>query len=195
MRPLDEITGAVVDASVKIHKELGPGLLESVYEVILARELERRGFDVERQRLINFEYDGMFFEEGFRIDLLVDRRVVVELKSVEMLAPVHSKQLLTYLRLMDMHVGLLINFGEATLKDGLRRIVNGLPSSASPYLRVNRAIEGTEKYVSRGGAGDTEGTQRERSEGRSEGEEESSLDGHFKDEKNVENTEENLWEG
>ncbi len=191
MRPLDEITGAVVDASVKIHKELGPGLLESVYEVILARELERRGFDVERQRLISFEYDGMFFEEGFRIDLLVDRRVVVELKSVEMLAPVHSKQLLTYLRLMDMHVGLLINFGEATLKDGLRRIVNGLPSSASPYLRVNRAIEGTEKYVSRGGAGDTEGTERERSEGEAE----SSLDGHFNDEKNVENTEENLWEG
>lgn len=138
MKELDEITGAIVDTSVKIHMELGPGLLESVYEVVLARVLEQRGFQVERQKAICFEYDRMLFEEGFRTDLLVERRVIVELKSVEKLAPVHSKQLLTYLRLMNLPVGLLINFGAATLKEGLQRIVNKLPSSVSPRLRVNQ---------------------------------------------------------
>lgn len=85
MRELDEITGAVIEASIQIHRDLGPGLLESVYEVVLARSLERRGFEVERQKPIRFEYDGMVFDEGFRTDLLVDCRVVVELKSVEKL--------------------------------------------------------------------------------------------------------------
>ena len=137
MKELDDITGAVVDAAVKIHKELGPGLLESVYEAVLARALERRGLQVERQKVIRFEYDGMVFDEGFRTDLLVEGRVIVELKSVEKLAPVHSKQLLTYLRLVNLPVGLLINFGSATLKEGLHRIVNKLLSSASSRLRVN----------------------------------------------------------
>ena len=137
MKGLDDITGAVVDASLKIHMGLGPGLLESVYEVVLARALELRGFRVERQKAIRFEYEEMIFEEGFRIDLLVEGCVVVELKSVEKLAPVHSKQVLTYLRLMNLQVGLLINFGAATLKEGLHRIVNNLPPSASPRLRVN----------------------------------------------------------
>ncbi|HYM60546.1 MAG TPA: GxxExxY protein [Thermoanaerobaculia bacterium] len=139
MHELDDITGAIVDASMKIHKELGPGLLESVYEVVLARALMRRGFQVERQVPIRFEYDGMVFEEGFRVDLLVDERVIVELKSVEKLARVHAKQLLTYLRLLDLPVGLLVNFGAATLKEGLHRIVNNLPSTASPSLRVNQS--------------------------------------------------------
>ena len=139
MKELDDITGAVVDAAMKIHMDLGPGLLESVYEAVLARALERRGLQVERQKVIRFEYDGMVFDEGFRTDLLVEGRVVVELKSVEKLAPVHSKQLLTYLRLMNLPVGLLINFGSATLKEGLHRIVNKLPSSASPRLRVNQS--------------------------------------------------------
>ena len=103
---------------------------------MLARALERKGLQVERQKVIRFEYDGMVFEEGFRADLLVEGRVVVELKSVEKLAPVHSKQLLTFLRLMNLPVGLLINFGSATLKEGLHRVVNKLPSSASPRLRV-----------------------------------------------------------
>jgi iron complex transport system substrate-binding protein len=138
MKPLDDITGDIVDAALKIHMGLGPGLMESVYEAVLARALERRGFLVERQKAIRFEYDGMVFEEGFRADLIVDSRVVVKLKSVERLAPVHSKQLLTYLRLLDLPVGLLINFGAATLKDGLHRIVNRLPPSASPRLRVNQ---------------------------------------------------------
>ena len=136
--PLDDITGAMVDAALKIHMELGPGLLESVYEVVLARALEKRGFRVERQKVIRFEYDGVVFEEGFRADLLVEGCVLLELKSVESLAPVHSKQVLTYLRLMNLQVGLLINFGAATLKEGLHRIVNNLPNSASPRLRVNR---------------------------------------------------------
>ena len=138
MMELDEITGAIIDCSIKIHIELGPGLLESVYETVLARSLDKRGLRVERQQVIRFEYDGMVFEEGFRIDLLVEGRVIVELKSVEKLAPVHSKQLLTYLRLTNLHVGLLINFGAATLKEGLHRIVNKLSASDSAGLRVNR---------------------------------------------------------
>jgi iron complex transport system substrate-binding protein len=134
---LDDITGAIVDASLHIHKDLGPGLLESVYEAVLARSLEKRGLRIERQKVVRFEYDGMVFEEAFRIDLLVEGSVIVELKSVEKLAPVHSKQLLTYLSLMHLPIGLLINFGAATLKEGLHRIVNNLPPSASPRLRVN----------------------------------------------------------
>ena len=140
MKELDDITGAVVDAALKIHMDLGPGLLESVYESVLARALQRHGLQVERQKTIRFEYDGMVFEEGFRTDLLVEGRVVVELKSVENLAPVHSKQLLTYLRLMNLQVGLLINFGAAALKEGLHRVVNNLPNSASPRVRVNHSV-------------------------------------------------------
>ncbi len=139
MKELDEVTGAIVDSAIKIHVDLGPGLLESVYETVLARILERRGFRIERQKTIRFEYDGLVFDEGFRTDLIVNERVVVELKSVEKLAPVHGKQLLTYLRLMNLPVGLLINFGAATLKEGLHRIVNNLQPSASPRLRVNQS--------------------------------------------------------
>jgi len=140
MRELDETTGGIVDASVRIHRDLGPGLLESVYEAVLARALYQRGFQVERQKAIRFEYQGMVIEEGFRIDLLVDGRVIVELKSVERLEPVHAKQLLTYLKLTSTPVGLLINFGAASLREGLHRVVNGLPASASPRLRVNQRI-------------------------------------------------------
>ena len=143
MMELDEITGAIVDSAMKIHKDLGPGLLESVYEAVLAKALQKRGLLVERQKAIEFEYDGIKFEEGFRIDLLVDGRVIVELKSVEKLSAVHGKQVLTYLRLINLPVGLLINFGAATLKEGLQRVVNNLPSSASPRLRVNQSSEGS----------------------------------------------------
>lgn len=141
-RDIDEITGIIVDAAMKLHMQLGPGLLESVYEIVLARELERRGVRVERQKPVAFDYDGMHFDEGFRVDLLVEGIVVVELKSVEKLAPVHSKQVLTYLRLLNLPVGLLINFGGATLKEGLHRIVNNYTpsasSSATSRLRVNQ---------------------------------------------------------
>ena len=141
MMTLDDITGEIVDASIRLHQDLGPGLLESVYEAILSKVLTRRGLTVERQKPVCFEYDGISFDDGFRVDLLVEGRVVVELKSVEKVAPVHSKQLLTYLRLMNLPVGLLINFGAATLKEGLHRIVNNLDFSASPRLRVNQEKE------------------------------------------------------
>jgi GxxExxY protein len=137
-KPLDDITGEIVDAAFMLHTGLGPGLLESVYETVLARELLRRGLQVERQKPVSFHYDGLDFNDGFRVDLMVESRVIVEIKSVEKLAPVHSKQLLTYLRLLNLPVGLLINFGAPTLKDGLHRIVNGLPRTASPRLRVNQ---------------------------------------------------------
>jgi GxxExxY protein len=123
-RDLNGITGAIVDAAFKLHVRLGPGLLESVYQSILARDFARRGLTVNTERLISFEYDGMKFDSGLRVDMLVENTVVVELKSVEQLSPVHQKQLLTYLRLLHLPVGLLINFGAVRLKDGIRRIAN-----------------------------------------------------------------------
>ena len=138
---LDDITGAIVDAAIRIHRELGPGLLESVYELVLARDLERRGLRVDRQHPITFSYDAMRFIDAFRLDLLVEGCVIVELKCVDRLAPVHTKQLLTYLRLTKRQVGLILNFDAATMKEGLRRIVNDLDPSASPCLRVNHSRE------------------------------------------------------
>lgn len=137
-RSLDDVTGAIVDTAFKLHVALGPGLLESVYEVVLARHLARQEFLVQRQQPVSFDFDGLHFEDAFRVDLLVDNRVVVEIKSVERGAPVHGKQLLTYLRLLNLPVGLLINFGAETLKEGLQRVVNRLEPSASPRLRVNQ---------------------------------------------------------
>lgn len=124
MAERDRLTGEIVDAALKLHRAVGPGLLESVYEALLAKELERRGFRAARQVPVSFDYDGLSFQDAFRVDLLVEFRIVVELKSVERLAPVHSKQLLTYLRLMNLPVGLLVNFGASTLKEGLHRIAN-----------------------------------------------------------------------
>ncbi len=141
-KSLDDVTGEIVDAAYKLHTGLGPGLLESVYETVLARDLQRRGLLVERQKKVSFDYDGLHFDDGLRLDLLVESRVVVEIKSVERLLPVHPKQVLTYLRLLNLSVGLLINFGAPTLKEGLKRIVNGLEPSASPRLRVNQNIGG-----------------------------------------------------
>lgn len=138
MRDIDEVTGEIVDAAYHLHTRLGPGLLESVYEAVLAQQLARRGLAIERQKPVAITFDGLTFDEGFRVDILVEGAVVVELKSVEKLLPVHSKQVLTYLRLLDLPVGLLINFGGATLKEGLHRIVNHYEPSANPRLRVNR---------------------------------------------------------
>ncbi|MFM9842998.1 MAG: GxxExxY protein [Dongiaceae bacterium] len=135
---LDRITAEIVDAAVKLHRALGPGLLESVYAAVLTRDLERQDLAVEGQKPVSFDYDGLRFSEGFRVDLLVGSQVVVEIKSVEGLLPVHHKQLLTYLRLMNLPVGLLINFGAPTMKEGLRRIVNGFEPSGSSALRINR---------------------------------------------------------
>ena len=135
---IDDITVTIINKAMEIHKKLGPGLLESVYETVLHKMLEREGLFVERQKPVDFVFEGISFQEGFRVDLLVEKTVVVELKSVEKTAPVHSKQVLTYLRLLNLEVGLLINFGGATLKEGLERIVNNYAPSASPRLRVNQ---------------------------------------------------------
>jgi iron complex transport system substrate-binding protein len=147
---LDEVTGQIVDAALRIHRDLGPGLLESVYEATLARALERRGLHVRRQHAFSLTYDGLHFDEAFRVDLLVEDQVIVELKSVEKVAPVHGKQLLTYLKLTDRRVGLLINFGAGTLKEGLHRILNAAAprscpqfSGSSPRLRVTASRPGT----------------------------------------------------
>jgi GxxExxY protein len=123
----NDVTGIVIDAAIGIHKALGPGLLESVYEVVLAHELRKRGLKCERQVQVPIVFDGLRFEEGFCGDILVENLVIVELKSVEKTSPVHKKQVLTYLRLMNKRVGLLINFGEEYLKDGITRLVNQLP--------------------------------------------------------------------
>lgn len=121
---VEEISAIVVDTALKLHRDLGPGLLESVYESVLSKMLEQRGLLVERQKPIPIRYQGVELDEGFRLDLLVNGQLIVELKSVENIHPVHPKQLLTYLRLMNLPLGLLINFGAPLLKDGLKRIVN-----------------------------------------------------------------------
>jgi GxxExxY protein len=122
----NEIAKEVVDAAFRVHTKLGPGLLESVYEVVLAYELEKRGFSVICQKSVSVKYDDLVFDVGFRADIIVEDLVILELKSVEAIAPVHKKQLLTYLRLADKKLGLLINFGAPLIKHGIFRIVNGL---------------------------------------------------------------------
>ncbi len=122
----NEIATVVVDASFKVHKCLGPGLLESVYEAVLAYELEKREVMVSRQRPLPVIYESIRLDEGYRADLVINDKVIVELKSVEKIAPVHKKQLLTYLRLSHLRLGLLINFGENLIKDGITRVVNDL---------------------------------------------------------------------
>jgi len=121
----NEVAKQVLDAAFAVHTKLGPGLLESVYEVVLAHELRKRGAAVERQKPIRIRYDGLIFDEGFRADLVIGSVVIVELKSVETLSAVHSKQLLTQLKLSGLKLGLLINFGEAYLKNGIKRVING----------------------------------------------------------------------
>jgi len=121
----NEIGKIIVNSAVTLHKELGPGLLESVYEVILAHELEKCGLTVERQVSIPIEYHGISFSEGFRADIVVEGKVIIEVKSVESINRAHKKQILTYLRLTGYKLGYLLNFGEALMKDGISRIING----------------------------------------------------------------------
>ncbi|MCC6148943.1 MAG: GxxExxY protein [Planctomycetes bacterium] len=123
---LNEITEKIIDAAVTVHRRLGPGLLESVYLLAMVRELVRRGLSVAREVPVRIMYDGEDLGEGFRADLVVNDLVVVELKSVEQVHAVHKKQLLTYLRLMNKRVGLLLNFGAALMKDGIHRVANGI---------------------------------------------------------------------
>jgi len=122
----NEIGSIIVDTAVYIHKKLGPGLLESVYESVLAKLLSNKGLHVQRQVSIPIEFEGEYFDEGFRADLFVEGKVIIELKSVEKINPVYKKQLLTYLRLTNTKLGYLLNFGAELMKDGIDRIVNGL---------------------------------------------------------------------
>jgi GxxExxY protein len=130
----NQLSKIILDAAFKVHTKTGPGLLETVYEVTLAHELRKQGLEVKRQVPIPIIYDELTFDEGFRADILVEDKVIVELKSLEQLARVHSKQVLTQLRLSGHKLGLLINFGEVRLKDGIERIVNGLPDEPRPSL-------------------------------------------------------------
>ena len=123
---INEISGQIVDSAIEVHRELGPGLLEAVYEAALAIELESRGFKVARQVPCSVYYKSIELEMGYRLDLLIENCVIVELKSIEKLEPIHHKQLQTYLKLSDKRLGLLINFNVPLLKDGLKRIVNNL---------------------------------------------------------------------
>ncbi len=122
----NELAEIIIEISFQIHRKWGPGMLESVYEALLVYHLRANGFFVEQQKRIPFEEDGIRLTTGFRADIIVEGKLVVELKSVEQMAPVHSKVLLTYLRLTNIKLGLLINFGGALLKDGIKRVVNGL---------------------------------------------------------------------
>jgi len=126
----NEISKIILDAEFRVHSKTGPGLLETVYEAILAYELRKQGLHVERQVPIPIRYDGIQFDEGFRADLLVEGKVIAELKSIEELARVHSKQVLTQLRCSGHRLGLLVNFGEVRLKNGIERIVNWLPEES-----------------------------------------------------------------
>ena len=121
----NDIGTIIVDCAVELHRNLGPGLLETVYEVTLARALERRGLAVQRQVSVPIEYQGETFSEGFRADLIVGELVIVELKSIERVTPAHKKQLLTYLRLTGLKLGYLLNFGEALMCEGITRTING----------------------------------------------------------------------
>lgn len=124
MSDLDELAAQAIECGFAIHRELGPGLLESCYEVLLAASLSRFGLTVERQKAIDIEYKGISVREAFRADLLVEGRLVVEVKAVDRLAPIHSRQVLTYLKLLDLPLGLLMNFGGGTFREGLKRVAN-----------------------------------------------------------------------
>lgn len=137
---VETLSALVVNCAYNLHVEAGPGLLESVYEVVLARMLEERGARVLRQVPVPIVLMGMSFDEGFRADLIVEGKLLVELKSVEKLAPVHAKQTLTYIRLLGLPIGLLINFGAPTFKEGIERIVNHHDNFASSRLRVNQGL-------------------------------------------------------
>jgi GxxExxY protein len=135
VKDIDEISGDVLNVALRLHRDLGPGLMESVYESLMAGRLMKMGYAVSRQQPIDIDFDGMRFEGAFKIDLMVDQRLIIEIKSIERLLPVHAKQLLTYLRLTKQPVGLLINFGGDTLKESIRRLVNNHISASSAPLR------------------------------------------------------------
>jgi iron complex transport system substrate-binding protein len=142
VKPIDDITRDVIGVAMSIHRDLGPGLLESVYEAILAAKLLRMGYKVDRQKPVDIRFEDVHVEGAFRIDILVDDRLVIEIKSLDQLHKVHAKQLLTYLRLMQQPVGLILNFGGETMKEGVRRLVNNhIDSALSAPLREQNITE------------------------------------------------------
>jgi iron complex transport system substrate-binding protein len=138
MRNVEELASIAVDCGLQVHRELGPGLLESVYEAVLAHCLEETGLTIQRQLPIQISFRGLQLREGFKADIVIEGALIIEIKSVETLLPVHGKQLLTYLRLAKMPLGLLMNFGGATFKQGQKRVVNDHRNFASSRLRVNQ---------------------------------------------------------
>ena len=137
---INDITGIIIEEAIKIHSDLGPGLLESVYEELLAYRLDKRKLTVKRQTSIPLFYEEVKMDVGFRSDLIINNKVIVEIKSVEAIAPVHPKVLLTYLKLTGITVGLLINFNESILKNGIKRIVNNYNSASSAPQREIKNI-------------------------------------------------------
>ena len=140
---IEHICSLVVDAAFKLHKDIGPGLLESAYETILAAKLEDIGLVVDRQVPIDIQYEQVHLPAAFRVDLLVDKRIIIEIKSVEKTLPVHAKQVITYLRLTNLTHGFVINFGTPMFKDGIKRLLNDRPSSVSSCLRANQNGSGS----------------------------------------------------
>jgi GxxExxY protein len=134
-RDVEEIARVAVDAAYRLHRDVGPGLLEHVYEAVLAEQLRRKGYQVDRQKPIDIEVGGVRVAEAFRADLVINDKLLLELKSVERLAPVHAKQVITYLRLMNLPLGLLINFNTATFKEGVKRLINTHPLRGFASLR------------------------------------------------------------
>jgi GxxExxY protein len=133
MRELNELTGIIIASAIDIHRALGPGLLESVYQRVLVDALRRRGLDVQSQIPVQFVYDDIQFDDGLRLDLFVEGRVIVELKSIEKVSVIHKKQVLTYLHLTNAPVALLINFGQLQLKDGIHRLINNRDNRRDDY--------------------------------------------------------------
>lgn len=136
---VEKIAAAAVDCGLRLHRELGPGLLESVYEAVMAASLARRGLKVERQKAIPISFDGLAISEGFRADIVVENQLILEIKAVDRLAPVHARQLLTYLRLARQPLGLLLNFGGETFREGVKRVVNNHGPFAPSRLCVNES--------------------------------------------------------
>lgn len=132
MSEVERLATLAIDCGYRIHRDIGPGLLESIYETLLADCIARSGSTVQRQKPVDIEYSGILFREGFRADILVDNALIIEIKSVERLAAVHSRQLLTYLRLLDLPLGILMNFGAGTFREGVKRVVNNHDIGARP---------------------------------------------------------------
>ena len=138
----DELSGVVIGCAIRIHTGLGPGLYESVYEALLVSDLTRKRLKVERQKSMPFEFDGIVFEKGFHADLVVEGKLLVEVKSIAQIGPAQVKQTLTYMRLLDIRLGLILNFGAPSMRDGIKRVIDSrTPSRTSKTLRTSREIK------------------------------------------------------